>query len=165
MPLRPSSEKWCKMTNGAVATPRSGRPKNRSKGKCSLDSIRRGPVARLLNRTTFETSRLLDFCSEKELTAQTGHDPEEWPLVILKELLDNALDACEEAGVPPTSNVVAEQAALPKNLTGSIRKALKADRTQPWDQAISVIAAANCKKRRTQKSNSACSKPTREGDE
>ena len=54
-----------------------------------------------LQRTTFETSRLLDFCSEKELTAQTGHDREQWPLVVLKELLDNALDSCEEAGGTP----------------------------------------------------------------
>ena len=56
-------------------------------------------------RTTFQTSRLLDFCSEKELTAQTGYDPNEWPLVALKELLDNALDACEEAGVAPDIHV------------------------------------------------------------
>ncbi len=52
-----------------------------------------------LNRTTFQTSRLLEFCSEKELVNQTGHQTHEWPLVILKGLLDNALDACEEAGV------------------------------------------------------------------
>ena len=58
-----------------------------------------------LQRTTFETSRLLDFCSEKELTAQTGHDREQWPLVVLKELLDNALDSCEEAGTPPEVSV------------------------------------------------------------
>jgi DNA topoisomerase VI subunit B len=51
------------------------------------------------------TSRLLDFCSEKELTAQTGHPRREWPLVILKELVDNALDACEESGVPPEVTV------------------------------------------------------------
>ncbi len=37
-----------------------------------------------LERTTFRTSRLLDFCSEKELIAQTGHRPEGWPLVVLK---------------------------------------------------------------------------------
>jgi len=65
-----------------------------------------------LARTTFETSRLLDFCSEKELTAQTGHDPEEWPLVILKELTDNALDACEEAnkgaGVAPEIDITVD---------------------------------------------------------
>jgi DNA topoisomerase VI subunit B len=44
---------------------------------------------------------MLDFCSEKELTAQTGHQVEEWPLVLIKELCDNALDACEEASKPP----------------------------------------------------------------
>jgi DNA topoisomerase VI subunit B len=41
----------------------------------------------------------------KELTAQTGHPPAEWPLVVLKELLDNALDACEDAGTPPVVGV------------------------------------------------------------
>ncbi len=59
----------------------------------------------VLERTTFRTSRLLDFCSEKELVAQTGHEPCEWPLVILKELIDNALDACEEAGTAPQITV------------------------------------------------------------
>ncbi len=47
----------------------------------------------------------MDFFSEKELAAQTGHDTEDWPLVALKELLDNALDACEEAGVAPAIRV------------------------------------------------------------
>jgi DNA topoisomerase VI subunit B len=65
-----------------------------------LDGLAVEASARL-RRTTFQTSRLFDFCSEKELTAQTGHDPAEWPLVILKELMDNALDACEEANVSP----------------------------------------------------------------
>ena len=51
-----------------------------------------------LDRTTFVTSRLMDFCSVKELQAQTGHAVAEWPLVIVKELVDNALDAGEEAG-------------------------------------------------------------------
>jgi hypothetical protein len=57
-------------------------------------------VPRLI-RETFQTSRLLEFCSRKELVAQTGHDVADWPLVILKELVDNAADACEEAGIPP----------------------------------------------------------------
>jgi hypothetical protein len=52
-------------------------------------------------RTTFSTSRLLEFCSRKELTAQTGHEPDDWPLVIVKELIDNALDIAEEAGIAP----------------------------------------------------------------
>jgi DNA topoisomerase VI subunit B len=54
-----------------------------------------------LQRATFRTSRLLDFCSRKELMAQTGHEPSDWPLVVLKELMDNSLDACEEAGISP----------------------------------------------------------------
>ena len=32
-----------------------------------------------LERTTLRTSRLLDFCSRKELIAQTGHQIAEWP--------------------------------------------------------------------------------------
>ena len=53
-------------------------------------------TAAKLERTTLRTSRLLDFCSRKELIAQTGHNLDVWPLVVLKELVDNALDACEE---------------------------------------------------------------------
>ncbi|MHB8953850.1 MAG: ATP-binding protein [Pirellulaceae bacterium] len=51
------------------------------------------------------TSRRMDFLNRKELTAQTGHDLNEWIIAILKELLDNALDACEEAGTPPVIKV------------------------------------------------------------
>ena len=62
-------------------------------------------MSTLLDRTTFTTSRLLDFFSEKELTAQIGHDREYWPIVILKELVDNAIDACEDAGIAPVVSV------------------------------------------------------------
>jgi DNA topoisomerase VI subunit B len=62
-------------------------------------------MSQLLERTTFKTSRLLDFCSEKELVAQTGHQKADWPLVVLKELMDNALDACEEGGIAPEISV------------------------------------------------------------
>jgi DNA topoisomerase VI subunit B len=58
-----------------------------------------------LKRETFTTSRLLEFCSEKELINQTGHAVPDWPLVILKELVDNAIDACEEEGVAPVITV------------------------------------------------------------
>jgi DNA topoisomerase VI subunit B len=58
-------------------------------------------VSPRLERVAFKTSRLLDFVGRRELTAQISHPPEEWPLVILKELVDNALDACEEAEVAP----------------------------------------------------------------
>ena len=54
-----------------------------------------------IERTAFRTSRVLDFLSEKDLAAQCGHGPEDWILVLVKELLDNALDACEEQGLAP----------------------------------------------------------------
>ena len=49
-------------------------------------------TAPLLLRRIFKTSRLAEFCSKKELMNQTGHPVHEWPLVILKELVDNALE-------------------------------------------------------------------------
>src|SRR5262249_51163126 len=69
------------------------------------------PPARL-QRTTFRTSRETDFFSAKELIAQTGHDVDDWPLVIAKELVDNALDACEEAGVAPVIDVAADACGI-----------------------------------------------------
>jgi DNA topoisomerase VI subunit B len=66
-------------------------------------------AARRLNRETFRTSRLMDFFSEKELTAQIGHGKADWPLVLLKELLDNSIDAAEDAGLTPQVVVRVDQ--------------------------------------------------------
>jgi DNA topoisomerase VI subunit B len=60
---------------------------------------------RPVQREVYRTSRLLDFASRRELTAQIGHQPQQWPQVAVKELIDNALDACEEAGVAPRIEV------------------------------------------------------------
>ena len=57
--------------------------------------------AHTLTRKTFNISRLAEFVSESELVKQIGHPVEDWPLVIVKERVDNALDEAEEAGVPP----------------------------------------------------------------
>lgn len=65
-----------------------------------------------LERATFATSRLLEFFTEKELSMQIGHDRDWWPLALLKELVDNALDACETAGVSPEVEVIVEADAL-----------------------------------------------------
>jgi DNA topoisomerase VI subunit B len=59
-----------------------------------------------LKRETFTTSRLMDFFSIKELTAQVGHSERDWPLVAVKELVDNALDACEDHNIPPVIEIV-----------------------------------------------------------
>ena len=63
---------------------------------------RRGPT---LERVAFKTDRLGEFVGRRELTAQIGHPPKEWPLVLLKEAVDNALDACEEALGPPEIHI------------------------------------------------------------
>jgi hypothetical protein len=47
-----------------------------------------------LERMTFKTSRLAEFCSRRELVAQTGHQVHDWPLVILKELTDTVGAGC-----------------------------------------------------------------------
>ena len=69
-------------------------------------------MAAILKRATLHTSRLLDFASEKELVAQTGHDRSAWPLVVLKELVDNAIDACEEAGIAPVVSIKVDSAGI-----------------------------------------------------
>lgn len=59
-----------------------------------------------LNRQTFSMSRELEYFSEAELTTQTGYGREDWwPGVVAKELIDNSLDACEQAGIPPRIEV------------------------------------------------------------
>jgi len=58
-----------------------------------------------LKRHVFTTSRELEYFSEAELVAQTGYDKKEWwPRVLVKEMVDNALDACEQAGVAAQSH-------------------------------------------------------------
>jgi len=65
-----------------------------------------------LNRTTLRTNRLMEFCSRKELIAQTGHQPDAWPMVILKELVDNALDGAEETGTPPLITITVDRTGI-----------------------------------------------------
>jgi signal transduction histidine kinase len=66
----------------------------------------------ILKRATFTTSRLLEFYNRKELTLQTGHEPEVSPLVILKELVNNALDSCGEATRAPVLSIEVEPDAI-----------------------------------------------------
>lgn len=54
----------------------------------------------------------MDFLSQKELVAQTGHEAGDWPPVVLKELVDNGIDACEEAGVAPSMDVLVSENAI-----------------------------------------------------
>jgi len=49
----------------------------------------------------FRTPRAADFFTEPGLTAECGHPRDEWALALVRELVDNAIDAAEEAGRPP----------------------------------------------------------------
>lgn len=62
-------------------------------------------MAVLLQRQVFEISRAAEYFNVKELQAQTGQLEERFAAVCLKELVDNALDACETAGVTPEISI------------------------------------------------------------
>lgn len=62
----------------------------------------------LLERETFETSRAAEYFSIQELQTQTGQPVHRFPDVVLKELVDNALDAAESAGVAPVVTLYVE---------------------------------------------------------
>ena len=68
----------------------------------------KGEASDTFERKTFSVSRLAEFASIAELTKQTGQPPENWLLVVLKELVDNALDEAEKAGVAPVIEIVVE---------------------------------------------------------
>lgn len=69
------------------------------------------PQATLI-RETFSTSRALEYFSEDELNRQMGAPRDLWALMLVKELIDNALDACEAVGVAPAITVTVGQDAL-----------------------------------------------------
>jgi hypothetical protein len=64
-----------------------------------------------MTRTAFTTSRLLEFCTTAELSKQVGFPPEDWLFVALKELVDNGLDAAEEAGIAPEITITVTTAS------------------------------------------------------
>ena len=49
----------------------------------------------------------MEFFTEKELTMQIGHSKIYWHITMLKELIDNSLDACEVSDIQP--NIIVEQ--------------------------------------------------------
>ncbi|MGH3547089.1 MAG: ATP-binding protein [Pseudonocardiaceae bacterium] len=59
-----------------------------------------------LRRTVFATSRAAEFLERRALQSQTGQPVERFAQVVLKELLDNALDAAESAGVHPEISII-----------------------------------------------------------
>jgi DNA topoisomerase VI subunit B len=71
-------------------------------------------------RETFTISRELEYFSADELTKQTGYGREEWwPRVIVKEGIDNALDAAEQAGIAPEISIRFDGSSLEIRDNGS----------------------------------------------
>lgn len=58
-------------------------------------------ATQVLKRITAEISRESEYFSVKELQAQSGQPASQFATVALKELMDNALDAAEAAGIAP----------------------------------------------------------------
>jgi DNA topoisomerase VI subunit B len=58
-----------------------------------------------VNRTVFATPRAAEFLELRALQAQTGQPVDAFGHVVVKELLDNALDAAESAGVAPIIDI------------------------------------------------------------
>jgi DNA topoisomerase VI subunit B len=55
--------------------------------------------------TVFTTERRLEFTSVNELLKLVGYTSPSWPTVAIKELIDNALDACEDLRLAPVITV------------------------------------------------------------
>jgi hypothetical protein len=53
-----------------------------------------------LQRTTFKTSRAAQYVEARALQAMTGQSRGHFADVVVKENMDDAVDACETAGAP-----------------------------------------------------------------
>jgi DNA topoisomerase VI subunit B len=80
--------------------------------KSKRTARRKGKAEPKLTRVAFKVSRLMEFCSKRELQNQTGHAVYDWPLVVGKEAMDNALDACEEAEVAPDITITVDSGTI-----------------------------------------------------
>ena len=93
------------MTIPPVAAATEARDIHLGKSASQKDDVFTNCGKKKLTRVPFTVSRLMEFCTRRELMNQTGHDVYEWPLVVVKELIDNALDAAEEAEIAPVISV------------------------------------------------------------
>ncbi len=59
-----------------------------------------------MSREAFTLNRQLEFFTESELAKQLGHQRHWWQAVLVAELIDNALDHCEEFGILPNISVI-----------------------------------------------------------
>ena len=57
------------------------------------------------DRAHFQISRSAEYFDVRELQTQTGQPASTLGEVVLKALIDNALDACESAGIDPVIHI------------------------------------------------------------
>jgi hypothetical protein len=60
----------------------------------TAEQININPRRPTLGWITFKLDHLADFTGLEPLRRQIGHNESDWPCVVLKELCDNAADAC-----------------------------------------------------------------------
>ena len=77
------------------------------------------PEAPRLERDLHVSSRLAEFTSVNALTAATGHGPDDWPLVIVKELTDNGTDNAEGTGIAPVVSITVNKDGITVTDNGS----------------------------------------------
>jgi DNA topoisomerase VI subunit B len=115
-----------------------------------------------MNRRHFVASRDLDFFTLENLAKQIGHAQKNWAIALVKELIDNGLDACESAGARPDIHLVADEdvlsvqdngpglpdAVIEKALDYSVRVSDKAAYVSPsrgqQGNALKTLFAAPC---------------------
>src|SRR5262249_24352726 len=60
----------------------------------------------LAERLTFTTPRGLEYFNEDDLSTLIGCSRAGWPQALVKELIDNSLDACESKRIAPEVSVI-----------------------------------------------------------
>src|SRR5215211_7064093 len=82
-----------------------------------------------LERTTFAASRAAEYFDARQLSTLTGTPTSDFANVVLKELVDNSLDACEvgEAGAAPEIAVTVDTEPLEGEVVGNAIRIMVAD--------------------------------------
>src|SRR5262249_18927526 len=86
-------------TPGLPPPPSAWQRTNFTRTNTMSTSAHAGNGAPQLHPVPITTSRLMEFFTERELSMQIGQPQHLWPVALLKELIDNSVDACEQAGV------------------------------------------------------------------
>ncbi len=90
-----------------------------------------------LDRLVFTTSRLAEFCSEKELVNQTGHDSDDWPLEAYRLFARSKL--VEEAVEKFIKEMPAGTIAVPDDLNARVREYLDKNPESPWEAVVRYV--------------------------